>query len=481
MSRPAPILPTFRFGFGNNDSFQLSVQAPSWLTGSVYSVLVQKSYQGWQLNLRAYEVVKRFGVRLLICLHIDDPSGTFRVLSKHNMTPFVRDSRGHSLFQLAVRMKSLMVVNSFLERGLESLAREPMSSKNDDPFLLYELERWTQSGQRYILEPTFQKLFMDNFLDDYLEDPAHISDVFDCGIGFHFYQMILQRYTVMNKPFALATRLRHLRLVVKSCYWEADEVCVNIIPEAKNLDACTAALAHSRNLQGSSLFHSFAMGMAGNFARRRGHPNPDQWAEARRSWSKLLHDSIRLDRPSLHHIDWTSNWIVNGGMSSPLCSIIKSLIGSSSLILSTAEQVCESLKAAFSEWIAILSSSDVELLDYGREERHKYEQGLTDVSQRWGPWHSDSRGTARFSLFGITYGSCPEHWRLWWTYEYEDYAGEFWNMIQDEAIKVPGAWVDDSWDEGDFPLEEWGRLEAWEKEQPSPLIWSEYRRIQPPI
>ncbi|KAK7459752.1 hypothetical protein Landi51_00001 [Colletotrichum acutatum] len=149
--------------------------------------------------------------------------------------------------------------------------------------------------------------------------------------------------------------------------------------------------------------------------------------------------------------------------------------------LCTAEQVCKSLVATLSEWVTILSSSDVELLDYGREERHMYEQGLTAVSQRWAPWNYESRGTTRFSLLGITYGSSPSHWRLWWTYEYEDYAGEFWNMIQDEASKVPGAWVDDSWDPDDSDWEELDRWKAWEEEQPTRLIWSEYRRVRPLI
>ncbi|KAK1636280.1 hypothetical protein BDP81DRAFT_450184 [Colletotrichum phormii] len=137
--------------------------------------------------------------------------------------------------------------------------------------------------------------------------------------------------------------------------------------------------------------------------------------------------------------------------------------------------------ATLLEWVAILSSSDVELLDYGREESYMYEQGFTTVQQRWAPWSRGTSGRTRFSLIGITYGSRPKHWRIWWAYEYEDYAGEFWNMVQDEAHKMPGAWVDDSWDPDDYDHEEWDMWEAWEKEQPTPLIWSEYRKIQPPI
>lgn len=100
ISTPASFLPTFRFGFGDNDNFQLSIQAPSWLTGSVYSFMAQKSYQGWQLNLRAYEVVGHFSEELLDCIGNDDSSGTLQVLSKYNMTPFVKDKFGKSLLHV---------------------------------------------------------------------------------------------------------------------------------------------------------------------------------------------------------------------------------------------------------------------------------------------------------------------------------------------------------------------------------------------
>lgn len=102
ISTPASIVPTFRFGVGKHNSFQFSIQTPNWLTGSVYSVLAQRSYQGWQLNLRAYEVVKRFRNELYDCIANDDPSGTFQVLSEHNMSPFVRDEVGTSLLHVSV-------------------------------------------------------------------------------------------------------------------------------------------------------------------------------------------------------------------------------------------------------------------------------------------------------------------------------------------------------------------------------------------
>ncbi|KXH37044.1 hypothetical protein CSIM01_00106 [Colletotrichum simmondsii] len=430
ISTPASILPTFRFGFGDNDNFQFSIQAPSWLTGSVYSVIAQKSYQGWQLNLRTYEVVHHFDYELYDRIEDDDPSGTLRVLSENSMTPFVKDRRGKSL--LHVRMFTLAMTKRF-----------------------------------------------DNFLDDYFEDLERVSVLLDFGISLSFLQLLLRR-NLTKTSFPLLERLSHLRLAAACCGWEAREIYV-ILPEARCLDAHTSLLAYSRSITESALFHSFAIGMAVNFSRKSLHPDLNQWAESRRLWNKLLCDSIRLDRPSLHHIDRIDRWLGHVHFGSPLCAVINSIIDADFSTVCTAEQVCTSLVASLSEWVAILSSSDVGLLDYGRQERYMYEQGLTTVPQRWAPWSYNTAGTTRFSLIGVTYGSCSNHWRLWWTYEYEDYAGEFWDMVRDEASKVPGAWVDDSWDSYEYDQEELDRFEAWEMEQPSPLIWSEYRRVRPPV
>ncbi|KAG7044994.1 Ankyrin repeat-containing protein [Colletotrichum scovillei] len=435
ISTPASFLPTFRFGFGDNDNFQLSIQAPSWLTGSVYSFMAQKSYQGWQLNLRAYEVVGHFSEELLDCIGNDDSSGTLQVLSKYNMTPFVKDKFGKSLLH---------------------------PSRHHD------------------LEPTLLNLFLDNFFDDYLDDPEQVSILLAYGISLSSLQLLLRRNNLISTSFSFLTRLSHFRLVAANCIWEAWEVCI-ILPEARYLHVHPGPLAYSRNIEGSALFHSFAIGMAGNFSRKTHHPVLDQWAISRQWWNRLLHDCIRLDRPSLHHIDSTLGWSgYKSRRSSPLLAIIGSLIDSDRSNLRKAEQVSKSLVATLSEWVAILSSSDVVLLDYGRQEGYMYKQGLTAVFQRWAPWDWESTGTTRFSLIGITYGSYPKHWMLWWTYEYEDYAGEFWNMIQDKASRVPGAWVEDSWDPDDYEVEELIRREEWENEQPTPLIWSEYRRVRPP-
>ncbi|EQB57264.1 hypothetical protein CGLO_02631 [Colletotrichum gloeosporioides Cg-14] len=97
----------------------------------------------------------------------------------------------------------------------------------------------------------------------------------------------------------------------------------------------------------------------------------------------------------------------------------------------------------------------------------------------WQAWN-EKRGNMRYSILGITYGCLPQQWSLWITHENYDYAGEFWAMVENQNIKVPGSWVDDASD-----LTEWMRIRdelgAWQQEAAPPFIWSEYRKARPPI
>ncbi|WDK21606.1 Ankyrin repeat-containing protein [Colletotrichum graminicola] len=139
------------------------------------------------------------------------------------------------------------------------------------------------------------------------------------------------------------------------------------------------------------------------------------------------------------------------------------------------------LESVFAAWIAMLSDCGVDLLSYGLKERQLYDEGSMHYRRRFFLRFS-SPTAARLFFVGFTYyGARPEQWRLWWTFEYEEYVEEFWNLVESREFKMPGSWVDEPWDLDDLEEEEDRRLEMWEREETTPLIWSEYRKIRPPV
>ncbi|KAH9227393.1 hypothetical protein K456DRAFT_930278 [Colletotrichum gloeosporioides 23] len=148
--------------------------------------------------------------------------------------------------------------------------------------------------------------------------------------------------------------------------------------------------------------------------------------------------------------------------------------------LSNARRIQEPVQL----WVTALFSCGVELLNYGRNEKTLYEQQVVKYRERNVNFSLNKRqSTARFSLTGITYGSRPEHWRIWWAFEYEDFAGDFWRMrdqrsTNDLELVIPDSWVEEPEDCQSVERE---RLLEWSMEERTPMIWSEYRKIRPPL
>ncbi|KAF5484096.1 hypothetical protein CGCF413_v014572 [Colletotrichum fructicola] len=133
ISHAKTILGSLHFALGSNEQFQLSLRTPYWFSSSVYSIIAFRSISGWQVSLRAYEVVESLADVLLLHFWDDDPVAVFRFLDEHRMTPFVRDERGFSLLRIACRYSSVKVLRALLNAGLT------ISGSENVTFLRYRL------------------------------------------------------------------------------------------------------------------------------------------------------------------------------------------------------------------------------------------------------------------------------------------------------------------------------------------------------
>jgi hypothetical protein len=47
-------------------------------------------------------------------------------------------------------------------------------------------------------------------------------------------------------------------------------------------------------------------------------------------------------------------------------------------------------------------------------------------------------------IINLTYGPEPEDWQIWFSWPLDEWAGEFWHMVENpELFGVPGAWIAD--------------------------------------
>lgn len=122
----------------------------------------------------------------------------------------------------------------------------------------------------------------------------------------------------------------------------------------------------------------------------------------------------------------------------------------------------ERMEARLYAWLALLKSNGVDLHTYGQEEWNRFQALRRDCELPWDRWHGvdphrckdqsyRSRGyfhhqlDNKSPLSAFSYGSDVSDWKLWILHPGDQYAGQFWTLIEQNGIfdrHVPGGWVE---------------------------------------
>lgn len=96
-------------------------------------------------------------------------------------------------------------------------------------------------------------------------------------------------------------------------------------------------------------------------------------------------------------------------------------------------------------WLEDVRLSGLNLSAYGRQELKLYK--LNNRNQIW-RWNILSLGEEAVypsgpQLVSFKYDPQPEEWHFEWDLAVEEYVGDFWNMVDNPPLHIPGGWTDD--------------------------------------
>lgn len=88
-------------------------------------------------------------------------------------------------------------------------------------------------------------------------------------------------------------------------------------------------------------------------------------------------------------------------------------------------------------WLRLLLDCGIDLVDYGRREKHLHTEGLAQQ------YIYDDPEEAGYRLVSFTYGSRVEDWKFYIHPIFPPWSEQFWDMVEHPERLIPGAWTDD--------------------------------------
>ena len=223
------------------------------------------------------------------------------------------------------------------------------------------------------------------------------------------------------------------------------------------------------HVEGYSLIHSIAISLGRTY--REGLKCPAKCDTEREGrWLRLLGRALGEPRRQTIHLvehvrdqysidvgklPFETDWI-----GTPLLSVLQGCVAES---LWDSNMGADPLKQQWKEWQSILactlekwltylSGIGVDLAEYGRLEQEILSSMAGDAldftwASSWWSVSDQATVTKRLPvrLRRLEFDTRPSGWLLVWDLDIEKLAGEFWGLIEEEAVvytRIPGQWVD---------------------------------------
>ncbi|WYZ37626.1 hypothetical protein EsH8_II_001132 [Colletotrichum jinshuiense] len=432
----------------NIEVHQARVQLPWWISERVFDLQAYRACTGWKISLGPW-ITRPLGAPIFEYVDRNMWSETARALEQNEASLLDRDPQGNTLLHRAAYWGQLDTMKKLINMGL--------SLDGTNHFGLAPLDYLclADQGSGSVLD-ILQHLIDAGDLDD------HIEELF--SLGNTNMRSSLAMYT-WNFPGVLEIVVRRgqvpyyqlepeVRFGCLHWYYIDPKILLDDIRRGCDLYPVVFRAVLSRS--GDSSLNTFAMSYFRNVPDLhkdrhtllyRCRIEETEWQN---SWRELARRIFRvISSKELNEEKRRKHWRVD------LTPLFAGLVA-----MELRLRWCQHkrrheqfyLSRVLFMWLEDVQSSGVDLAEYGRCELEQYTRNDSLRLRRW--FGGEHLGEERFSLpdlrlTSFTYGPQPQDWKLIWDLEAEEYAGEFWEHIENPPLHVPGEWVDDDDDDDD--------------------------------
>ncbi|KAK1688432.1 hypothetical protein BDP55DRAFT_655910 [Colletotrichum godetiae] len=397
--------------------YQAQLQLPCWISATIWNIQVYNAYAGWKHSLRAW-TVRPDDTPIFRYIKENEWENALCDIKEGRASLFDRDEDGRTLLHIAVDWERLSIVHHLLSMGLN------LSDLRDHVKLL-QFEGFID-GPSDVLE--LFKIWIYVALDDSLEEY--------CAPGETTMNLSAISSFVWNAPEALQYMKRSL--VVTATQLPLTARFAHLDWSQINPQILLEDIQHDKDLQPEDFCATIEKsqnGSLGRFARNYRFYIVDNENYYWRGLARWIFKGTSLERLSMQESSYAGE-----GQYTPL------FIGIFDMPWNYVN-IGRCIHKLLRMWLEDMQTSSIDLDEYGRREMEVFkrdallqERRLRIRSTRDDGYYESYPG---MRLTSFTYGPEPEDWKLVWSPEAEEYAGEFWDLIENPPLRIPGGWVDD--------------------------------------
>ncbi|KAK8040187.1 hypothetical protein PG993_008598 [Apiospora rasikravindrae] len=431
-----------------------SFQIPWWVWGArrAFEFVAEKSYTGWNFNLRVYPVRPQYAPVFVAAMR-GDVKTMERLFDNGEASPFDRDEWGHTLAHVSTLDEfwvwNVAVVNPTTSSQYSAMhiSTETFRLLADVGVFVNEMNDTVQSVLSYL------GVCPSSDVGD-LEKYSDVVGVLDRGGNWDLFR----RLRPLSCPDHLQTPMGS-RLDRMFALQSPDvRVIKDMIGPSWGEEADWICNASERSgVSDHPLIHTMAKNVAYHIFP---HPGVQDAESSTLADSSELATEVNRRTDDIHvlrAIGTETTSFTRGhipiGLGSPLVHLVLELQRRcwSEVRRTKVERLT---RTGLLHWVRITKEAGIDVFTYGQEENETLMQPR--MARTIYLWHSsqprstqDDPGSwysvhyqLRWYLYGFKIGPELEDWQVLWNEPTDDFLEDFWALVEDRPPDIPGSWVE---------------------------------------
>ncbi|KAI1803617.1 hypothetical protein F4811DRAFT_553696 [Daldinia bambusicola] len=419
-------------------SRKILIQSPLWLSRQSWELHSIKAFGAWQWNLTSYRLIPRNSE-----IYKSIEAGSLRDVQKlfeaGLASPYDRTDNGWTLLHYTVFYANFEMTKYLVDIGASPF--EPDCFSNYPSANINPSNLGTLGFVKQVISDTSlaRKLLVYPDGNTGHEDQEKRLLSCNCRYGYehhHIYMALLPYQCPSHRSTSLSSRVMRANYILESLG------PINAVKTVLEPDWTTNTQAIFSN-SAYPMIISIARGLmrAARIDLYSDHLQEERHREFNNYFTFAL-DVIK-GTPDVHITDPVMLREGGGKLTALLCAVFSAVISSVPFDRYYFHFELAKFVASIRKWLEVLALAGVDLEAYGQRE-YGFLIGSCNLRHITIFW-DDMCVKVHFVHF--KFGPKPEDWQFYFNEPTDEFAGDFWNLVKDPPLNIPGAWVEEEEEE----------------------------------